>query len=206
MDLILVVHLLKGSWSAKHHWSKMLPVRTGAKAEARFQHLRALPSVYDLIMLELRNEVYLVWCCFFRLTLLTFLVGVWGGSFCFGCFLLVYSRNNQFWDPFRLPLLQLWPNGKLADTLIPHQLHSHQLHSTLWPGETQVLSTNPRVPSPLRVAASPAGPAHVFKSTPDDCSPTSSQRDFPRIIYIVSLAAISSPLPTHFIRSHIAVL
>lgn len=84
MDLILVVHLLKGSWSAKHHWSKTLPVRTGAKAEARFQHLRALPSVYDLIMLELRNEVYLVWCCFFRLMLLTFLVGVWGGgSFCF---------------------------------------------------------------------------------------------------------------------------
>ena len=60
-----------------------LPVSTGAKAEARFQHLRALPSVYDLIMLELRNEVYLVWCCFFRLMLLTFLVGVWGGIFLF---------------------------------------------------------------------------------------------------------------------------
>ena len=96
--------------------------------------------------------------------------------------------------------------GSLRTPSYPHQLHSHQLHSTLSPGETQVLSTNPRVPSPLRVAARPAGPAHVFKSTPDDCSATSSQRDFPKIIYIFSLAAISSPLPTHFIRSHIAVL
>ena len=96
--------------------------------------------------------------------------------------------------------------GSLRTPSYPHQLHSHQLHSTLSPGETQVLSTNPRVPSPLRVAASPAGPAHVFKSTPDDCSATSSQRDFPKIIYIFSLAAISSPLPTHFIRSHIAML
>lgn len=57
MDLILVVHRLKGGWSGRGHWLKSL--EQGADAESRFQHVSALPNVYPKIMSELRNEVYL---------------------------------------------------------------------------------------------------------------------------------------------------
>ena len=132
--------------------------------------------------------------------LLTFLVGVWGADL----FVSVISHlfilgvvNSETHSGSRY--YSYGQMGSLQPPSYPHQLHSH-----VKPRYSALTRESP--PHLGWLPAPHAGPARVSKSTPDECSPTSSQPDFPRIIYIFSLAAISSPLPTHFIRPHIAVL